>query len=374
MTSWTRAQRARGLITLVLLCLIAVLLYVARNALLPFILGIGVAYIVLPLINLLESHAPSALRGRLSRGLAVLVVYLLAIVILAGSLAFIIQPIATQITFLVQELPGLALKVYSAVPEVVQNWWEKYKAIVPEDIQLTLQRTVDNVFQSLIEALQAGVFKTVGVAFSTVSFVFGLVIVPLWTFYILRDQPEIAYSSHKLIPPAYREDAYNIQTLVDSVLGAYLRGQLILCLSIAVMATGGLLIMGVDFALLLGTIAGVFEIVPTLGPMLGAIPMILVTLATSPSKTLWVIVLAFGIQQIENLFLVPQVTGETVKLHPALVILILVVGSAVAGIWGVILGVPVAAVARDLVRYLYLRLSDQVLSPQEAMARMRAES
>jgi len=375
MTNWTRAQRARALITLTLSSLIAVLLYAARSALLPFILGVVFAYIVLPLVNLLHSHAPPQLRGRrLARTLSVLVVYLLAVLILVGALTFTIQPIAAQVNFLVQELPDFARKVYNAVPEVVQVWWDRYKQIVPTDIQQALQRSIDNMLQSFIEALQAGVFKTVGVAFSTVSFVFGLVIVPFWMFYILRDQPQMAYMLYKRVPAAYRDDVRNVQALVDTVLGAYLRGQLILCVSVGVMATGGLLIIGVDLALLLGTLAGIFEVVPTLGPILGAIPMILVTLATSPSKVLWVIVLAFGVQQIENLFLVPQVASGAVKLHPALVMLILVVGSAVAGIWGVVLGVPITAVVRDVAQYLYLRLSDEPLSPLEAMARLRASS
>ena len=375
MSDWTKARRARTLITLALVFLVVVLLYIARSALLPFVLGVILAYIVLPIVNWLHSRAPSQLRKRpLSRTLAVALTYVLLALVLVGALTLTIQPIAAQVNFLVQELPDFARKVYGAVPEAVQVWWDRYKQIVPANIQLTLQRSIDSMVQSLVEALQAGVFKTVGVAFSTVSFVFGLIIVPLWTFYLLRDQPRIAYAFYRRIPAAYREDVRNVQTLIDTVLGAYLRGQLILSLSVGIMTTGGLLIIGVDLALLLGTIVGILEIIPTLGPMLGAIPVILVTLATSPSKLLWAVLLAVAVQQVENLFLVPQVASETVKLHPALVMLVLVIGSAVAGIWGVILGVPITAVLRDVVRYLYLRLSDEPLSPHEAMARLRAQS
>jgi len=375
MLNWTRAQRARALVTLSLILLITALLYMARNALLPFILGAVCVYIVSPLINLLDSLMPPAVRKRrLSRSLSVLMVYILAIVLFLAFLRFVIPPIATQVGSLMQLLPDFARKVYSATPAIVQEWWNKYNEVVPEHIRLALQGGIENTIQSLIAALQTGVFKTLDVVFSTISFILGLVIVPFWTFYVLRDQPELGSLFYGLIPPAYREDVRNIHTLIDAVLAAYLRGQLILCFSIAIMTTTGLLIMGIDLALLLGTIAGIFEIVPLLGPVLGAIPAILVTLATTPSKVLGVILLAFAVQQVENYLLVPQITRGTVRLHPALVMLILVIGSAAAGIWGIILGVPATAVVRDIARYLYLRLADDPLPPQEALAHVRARA
>ena len=370
MIKWTREQRARALVTLSLLLLVTALLYKARKALLPFVLGTIFAYIMLPLINRLDSVVRTKLGGRrLVRSLSVLAVYVLAIVVVLDLLAFIIPPIGAQVELLTQRLPYFARNVYQAAPGTVQEWLNKYNEVVPEDIRLPLQRSVESMIQSLVAAMQAGAFKTIGVVFSTLSFVLGLLVVPLWMFYILRDQPEIDASFYRLIPPAYREDVRNIQTLIDAVLGAYLRAQLILCFSVGLMFTIGLLILGIDFALLLGTIAGILEIVPILGPILGAIPAVLVTLATSPSRLLWVILLAFAVQEIENLFLVPQVARGMVRLHPALVMLLLVIGSEVAGVWGVILSVPLTAVVRDVTRYLYLRLAEQPLSPQEAMAR-----
>jgi len=371
MRNWTGTQRARALVTLGLLLLVAALLYTARKALLPFVWGVFFAYIMLPAINWLDSVVRPRFGGRhLVRSLAVFVVYLLTVGVIIGLLAFIIPPIGAQVEFLLQRLPQFARNVRNAAPEIVQGWLDKYNEVVPADIRSTLQGSIENVLRSLVSAIQAGIFTSIRVVFSTLSFVLGLVVVPIWMFYILRDEPEMDALFYRLIPPAYREDARNVQKLIDTVLGAYLRGQLLLCFSVSIMFTTGLLILGVDFALLLGTIAGILEVIPVLGPILGAIPAILVTLASSPANLLWVIVLAFAVQQIENGLLVPQVTGGMTKLHPALVMVVLVVGSEVAGIWGVILGVPLTAVVRDLGRYLYLRLSEEPLSPREAMARV----
>jgi predicted PurR-regulated permease PerM len=193
-------------------------------------------------------------------------------------------------------------------------------------------------------------------------------------FYVLRDQPEMSATFYRLIPPAYREDAHQMTIVLDSLLGSYFRGQLILCLSVGLMTTLGLTLLGVDLALLLGTLAGIFELVPVLGPILGAIPAIIVTLAGSPSNLFWVIVLVFAVQQIENTLLVPQVARRSVHIPPALAILVLIVGSEVGGVLGAILSLPLTATVRDIARYLYLRLSDEPLSPQEAASRILGRS
>ncbi|MCH7554331.1 MAG: AI-2E family transporter, partial [Chloroflexi bacterium] len=105
------------------------------------------------------------------------------------------------------------------------------------------------------------------------------------------------------------------------------------------------------FAALLGLIAGVFELIPIIGPLLGAIPGVLVALATSPADVPWVILLYAGVQLVENAFLVPRIQGRAVDIHPAIIMLLLVISSEVAGLWGVIVAVPLAAVARDVFLY-----------------------
>jgi len=369
--NWSKTKRNRTALTLALLLLAVTVLYQARAALLPFVLGSVLAYIMLPLINWLDSRVRSASRGRrIARSLAVLVVYGLAVFVIVSLLAVVIPLIVTELSFLWQRLPDYASQVYSAAPEVVQVWLDRYNQAVPEQIRQALEQSIQDTLQSLIPALQAGALRTVTVLFGTVSFVLGLFIVPLWMFYIMRDQPEIEASFYRLVPAPYREDVRSIRALIDAVLSAYLRGQVILSFAVAIMSTVGLEIIGIDFALLLGTISGVLEVVPVLGPILAAIPIIVVTLATSPSKLFWVILLAIAVQQVENSILVPQITRGTVKLHPALSMIILVLGSAVAGVAGVLLSIPLAAVIRDVARYLYLRIAEEPLSPQEALARV----
>ena len=374
MMDWLRAQRPKNILLAGLGLLVMVLFYVARRALLPFVLGTALAYILLPLIDVINAFLPPRYRhNALVRALTVLAVYLLVLAVIVALLAFVIPPIATQIEFLIQRLPSFAKKLYEAAPAFVQQWLDRYQA-VPENIQAALQRGMESLLQTLITAVQTGVTKSVSLVFSTLSFVLGLVVVPLWMFFLLRDQPHLQEWFYRVLPLGLRDDASSVVKIVDNALSAYLRGRLLLGLSMAIMGTAGLILLGLDFALLLGTVMGVFEIVPLVGPILGAIPVLVVTLATSPSNLPWVLLLIVAAQQIVDYVLVPLVARDTVRLHPALVMLVIVVGSEVAGVWGVILSVPMTAIVRDVARYLVLRVSETPLQPGDALGRVMARN
>ncbi len=374
MMNWLRSQRPKNVLLAGFGLLVLVLLYVARRALLPFIVGTALAYILLPVIDTINSLLPLRhRRAPVPRALTVLAVYLMLLALIVALLAFVIPPITTQIEFLIQRLPGFANKVYEAVPAFVQQWLDRYQA-VPENIQAALQRGMESLLQTLITAVQTGVTKSVSLVFSTLSFVLGLIVIPLWMFFLLRDQPHIQEWFYRMLPLGSRDDASSVVKIVDHALNAYLRGRLLLGLSMAIMGTAGLILLGLDFALLLGTVMGLFEIVPLVGPILGAVPVLIVTLATAPSDLPWVLLLIVTAQQIVDYVLVPLVARDTVRLHPALVMLVIVVGSEVAGVWGVILSVPLTAIVRDTARYLMLRVSEAPLQPRDALARVMART
>ena len=204
------------------------------------------------------------------------------------------------------------------------------------------------------------------------AFIAGLVIVPVWLFYVLYDQSRFTRKFVEIIPSQVRADAVNALRISDRILSQYLRGQLLLCLVVGVLATMGLALLGVPFFAVLGLIAGIFEILPFVGPIIGAIPAVLVAVIERPILGVWTLVLFVVIQQVENTVLVPRISGKAVELHPALIVLVLIIGSQVAGLAGAILAVPVTAIIRDVFKYLYLRLSDTPLGPQEAMERVSA--
>jgi predicted PurR-regulated permease PerM len=364
------ARRNRLILIVLLLLLVCWMLYVAKSALLPYVIGLVVAYLVLPLVNFLDRRMPSRLRDRnLSRPLSILIVYLIVVLFIAGNFAFLIPPVVKQGQVLWKQMPELAEQGQILAAELLG----RYQAAIPLDIQQRVQSNLEKLAEIIGQALQEGATRTVSFISSTVGFFLGILVIPFWLFYILNDEAKVREGALALIPDRIQPDLLNILRITDDIFSAYIRGQLILCLFIGAMATIGLLIVGVDFALLLGLIAGAFEILPFVGPILGAIPALFVALLQSPVTALWTLVVFIIIQQIENLLLVPQVASGSVKLHPALIMVVLVVGNEALGLWGMLLAVPLAAVIRDVFKYLYLRFSDEEVSPGEAMARVRTE-
>ena len=364
------ARRNRLILVVLVLLLVCWMLYVAKLALFPYIIGLVVAYLVLPLVNFLDRRMPSRLRDRkLSRPLSIIIVYLMAILFIAGIFAFLMPPVVEQGQVFWKQMPELAAKGRALGAE----WLGKYQEDIPLDIQQRIQSNLEKLAGTIGQALQEGTTRTVSFISSTVGFFLSILVIPFWLFYILNDAAKVREGALALIPDRIEPDLLNILRITDDIFSAYIRGQLILCLFIGGLATIGLLIVGVDFALLLGLIAGAFEIFPFVGPILGAIPALIVATLQSPMTALWTLVVFIIIQQIENLFLAPKIAGESVKLHPALVMVVLVVGNEALGLWGMLMAVPLAAVIRDVFKYLYLRFSDEEVSPGEAMARVRTE-
>jgi predicted PurR-regulated permease PerM len=364
------ARFKRMLLWTVMTLLVAGMLWAARPVLVPFVLGLVGAYLLSPLVSWLERHLPARLRTwNVARPLSIILTYLGFVLVIAGVIAFIVPIMAQQVGTFVERIPGYRDRLGT----LVQDGLRWYQDNIPDAWKQSLEANLSEIGQGVLARIRDGMGAMLGTVFSSFNFLVGLIIIPFWLFYVLQDESQVKQGLIRALHPELRPDLRSLATLIDDVLSAYVRGQLLLCLFVGILATIGLLIIGVPFAPVLGLIAGIFEILPNIGPYLGAIPAILVALATDPISAIWVALVFFAIQMIENLILVPRISGKSVQLHPALVMLVLVVGGQLAGIWGMIIAVPVAAVIRDVFLYLYLRLLDEPLSPEQAMARIRAD-
>ncbi len=366
----TPVRRNRLILLVILVLLVGGMFYVARAALFPYILGLVIAYLVLPLVNFLNRIMPASLAKRnLSRPLAIIIVYLVVILIIVGFFIFLVPIVADQMEALWAQREELLAKGQALLNELLS----RYRTYIPLNVQEIIQSNLEKLIGLIGQAVQEGAIRTFKVVSSTISYLLGIMVIPFWLFYILHDESQFKKGAFSLIPERYGPDVRNIARIIDDILSAYIRGQLLLCLFIGAMSTVGLLIIGVDFAVLLGIVAGAFEILPFVGPILGAIPAILVAALTHGTKTLWTLLLFIVIQQVENTFLAPRIAGESVKLHPAIIMVVLVIGNEALGIWGMLVAVPVTAIIRDVFKYLYLRFSDEVVTPEEALARIRTE-
>jgi len=361
-------RRNRLFLWLTLAALVGVVLWISRRVLLPYVVSLVLAYLLLPLVNWLDNHMPDRFhQWRIDRPLAIILTYILLLAILGGILAFAVPLLADQVGVFIQNWPALV--------EQAQDWgkqgWSWYQTL-PDTWRATIETNLKGLLGDAVSAIQNGVVAAIQQVFGTVGFIIGFIVIPFWMFYILHDASQVKKGVVGVFPESVRADILAVASLVDDVLSAYIRGQFLLMLFVGGLATIALLIIGVPYALILGLIAGIFEVLPVVGPLLGAIPAVLVALLSSPISAVYVAIAFFAIQQIENLLLVPRISGKSVKLHPAVVMVVLVLGNQLAGFAGMLLAVPVAAIIRDVFKYLHLRLQDEPLLPAKASGRVRA--
>lgn len=253
---------------------------------------------------------------------AVIALLLIFVALLSTVIYLIIPPVVTQIKQLVNVFPDI-LNRY----DILKN----YSPIIKNNLS-SATNNLGNVTGGFL-AITAGIFGGV------VSFVSAI----FMTVYLLLDTKNNAKDLSNVLPENKRETIVNIIQKITNKVGDWFRGQMILCLIIAVLVWIGLSILNVPYALTLAVIAGIFEIIPTIGPIISGFIAALIALSVSPLIALLVVVLFIIIHQLENAILVPKIMQKAVGLSPVIVILAVLTGAKVLGITGAILAVPIAA-------------------------------
>lgn len=181
-------------------------------------------------------------------------------------------------------------------------------------------------------------------------------LVPVISYYFLRDKNSIAGHLLMMFPPSVRVTVTTLWEEIDGVLMAFIRGNLLVSLFVSLLTTMGLFFLGVEYAAVLGILYGILDMIPYFGPFLGAIPVILLPLMQGDVNMILLILLLFAVQQCENFFISPRILGDQVGLHPVTVMVLVLVGGYCGGILGMVGVIPLAAVLKVLLIFLYERL------------------
>ncbi len=348
-----------------MLLLVAWVAWQARWALLPFSIGALFAYVLTPVVDRLASLVPGhAQRDNVVlRGFAVVLVYLAIAGVLAGAGVAIVPVAIDEISQFVDDLPTHIDDTQAQV----NVWLEVYRERVPEDIRSRIDEYAAQFGDDLghrIASAGAPVFESLT---GWIAVIAGFVVVPIWMFYALRDRHNFERNFAAAVPEPVQPDVLNGVRIADQLIGRYLRGQLLLGFLVGVATFIGLTILGVDLAIALAVFAGVAELIPIVGPFIGALPAVLIVAATDPGKIIPVLLLYVVVQQVENHLLVPRVQGHAVQLHPAVIIMLLAIAGTVFGFIALVVIIPLVALLRELFWYADHRFSG--LAPQDAMAR-----
>ncbi|MBC2187596.1 AI-2E family transporter [Listeria booriae] len=304
---------------------------------LPILISGFLFYMFNPLVLFLEKRKVP----RLVSVLSIFVIFIGAVVLAVVQLGPIL---ADQVASLVSAAP----KYW----DQFQHWWDGFvqnsniknvdiKAEM-EKLNISIPKILDTVISSLTGSL--------GMIFGFISgFVMILVTVPFILFYMFKDGHKFLDSSEKFFPAGIRKEAREMIQAMNKTISTYISSQAIDCLFVGIFTMIGYFIIGEPYALLFGLIAGVTNIIPYLGPFIGAAPAVIVALFDSPLQAILVIVVVTIVQQIDSNLLSPYIMGKSLSIHPLTIIIILIVAGNLAGIFGMILGVPTYAVVKTLI-------------------------
>ena len=246
----------------------------------------------------------------------------------------------------------------------LQEWAEFIRQQFPSEMQQQVDEFLLNTGVALGNAIR-DVF-TRGISFipRTFSLLLGFATLPFFLFYILKDSEKLNRGLYSALSPWAAEHTKNIIAIIERVLGRYIRAQLMLGFIVAFFVFIGLLILGIQFAPALAAFAGVTELIPLLGPWIGGAAGVIVALAIAPGKAIWVALLYFLVQLLENNLLVPRIQGGYLRIHPAILVVLLVLGAYIAGFWGILIAAPLTATTVEI--YKYVRREIKVVEAKQS--------
>ena len=322
-----------------LLVIVGWVAYAVRVVFPPLILSAAIVFILNPVVTFLQH------RG-LHRAIGTLLTYL-GIVSLLFVIALALRPvIGHQIDELRAQWPDVKEKVNDWVDARAEGSKGKFYEFSRDELYDSFSTGNKTLREQIDQA------RKVGVRIFHVLLI--LILGPVLAFYLLVDLPHVKRVAESLVPQRARPEVLSVAHRLNRAIGGFFRGQLLVAFVVGVMCSIGLAIIRLPFWLLIGMVAGLFNIIPLVGPWIGGIPGVVVALTTrEPITAVWVIVVMVVVQQIDNHFITPTVMHRAVKLHPVMVILALVAGGTIGGFLGLLLAVPAAAVVKIIVSHLW---------------------
>lgn len=313
---------------------------------LPIILAVVLAFVLNPIVELLARVPLWPSSRRLPRGLAVLIAILLAALIVGTLVAFIFLPFIAEFNRFIASLPNLIEKIQH-LTGVLER--QAQTLDLPDNIRTLVDQTLATAASYALTIVRRVLDSTLNFASQIVE----LVVVPVLTFYFLKDWRFLKESFVELFPAKVHDKTRVIVEEIAAVVSGYIRGQVLISIIVGSLVFIGVIILEVDYPLVLGLLAMLTETIPIIGPIIGATPAIFLAYLHSPALAVKVLVFFIVIHQLENHIVVPKIMGHSIDLHPVIVIISLLIGGQLLGVVGMILAVPVAAILRVLFKHLW---------------------
>lgn len=299
----------------------------------PFFIAGVITYLLHPLIEQLKNLG-------IARSLSIIMIYVLFLFLLGYLILNGTPYIIDELKDLVENIPQLTNQYRGFVNEFYEQ-----TSRMPDGFRVRFEGLLSDVELVAADGLVHAIANIKGLF----DYFLMLIIIPFLVFYLLKDFNLIEKTVWYLTPRKWRRSGTQLLSNINISLGNYIRGQIFVCIIVGVLATIGLLIIGMPYAVILGIFIGITNIIPYFGPIIGAFPVVIIAFTESIELVLLALVVTFTIQLVEGNILSPLIVGKSLHMHPILIMLALVVGAEVAGIIGLILSVPILAIIKVVI-------------------------
>lgn len=306
-----------------------------KSVLAPFLIAMIISYVLNPIVVLLN-------RRKVPRTVAVLLIYAVFLTSLTVIMMNLIPMFMTQLTQLNEHMPDFTMRAQGMIDQFNES------EMLPDSVR----SGINNSLYKLETGISDWVSDYINGIGSKLNVLFIALIIPFVAFYILKDFQLIEKTVLTVVPKKHRRHVTRLLFEIDEALGNYIRGQFLVCIIIGFMAYIGYWFIDMPYPLLLASVVALFNIVPYLGPYLGAAPAALMAASISWKMVLYVLLVNWLCQLLEGNVISPQVVGRTLHMHPLMIIFALLVGGEVAGVAGLILAVPFFAVLKVIVSHV----------------------
>jgi predicted PurR-regulated permease PerM len=347
-TSKLFREHWRLIIFIISLLIFVWLIWNLISVIIPFLSGLIIAYLLLPIVRWLEKHLPGGKKHPGAKRISIIIgIYFVALIIIAAIGFYLYMAISSSASLLWQNLPQLITNMVTGIQKILAN----IRLQIPVGFLQQYDETIASAGLNLVNTLRNGLGQGFSLVTSSIGLILGFLALPLIVFFVLKDWDNLRDGFFGSMPAWASEHARNVTVILQMVLGRYIRGQIILSVFVGGLVFILLTILGIPFAPALAVWAALMENIPTLGFWFSVAASVAIALATSPEKVLWIILGLILIQLIENNLLAPRIQGTNMKMNPVFILLISIVGAYLIGIVGFIIAVPIAATVIELLKY-----------------------
>lgn len=313
------------------------LLYLSKAIISPFVLAFFLAYAINPLVEFLQKRGAR-------REYAIITVYFILVLVIALIVGIILPRLVEDLTKVLQKLPRIYNEFEMLGGRFNQFYWK---------LPINLKQIVTEVIERLETLLRNSLIQLAETTVNLLSKALLFILAPVLAYYISRDYPGLKQRSYRWLTRNLGNHWTRVFLKIDAVLKIYIRGQMLTTMIVGLLIGVGLSVLGFETAFLLGLVAGALNLIPYFGPVLGAIPAVLFALLQSPWKALYVVILFLIVNQLEVLVLVPRIIGGGLQIHPIAVVYLILAGSRIGGLIGMVFAVPLGAIVWILIKSIY---------------------